>query len=156
MNSAIIRLTSALCLLLLTFGAVDSLVCFKCSTGKCDTLEEETCGAAPPVTGASDAPAATTAAPAGFVEHDDPTTPAGGTKTYQCFTLKGKAKAGGEEMVYKGCTPDSSCAAYTSLLQDDAVCSPCPEEKCNFGNHLTPLTMVFMIFVAFACLFMSQ
>lgn len=140
--------------LLTVIASTDSLTCFKCATGKCDTLEEEVCVAAAPA-------GETTAAPAArFIELDDPpaadAAAAAPAAAFQCVTLTGKAKAGGEELVIRGCSSDGTCKVYEDLVETaGSVCVPCPDDKCNYGEHIKPTAFSLLMFIAVGCIALS-
>ncbi|KAH1011221.1 hypothetical protein HUJ04_000635 [Dendroctonus ponderosae] len=132
---------------------IDWKAMFKQVNSKCDKLEEEVCAPAAPAAGA-----ATTAAPARFIELDDPPSsaaPAAGG-TFQCVTLIGKAKAGGEELTIRGCSPDGTCKLYDALVEAGSQCTPCPEDKCNYGEHISPTAFSLLMFIAIGCIALSH
>lgn len=166
------RLDLVFCMVLLYITTAESFKCMECKTGDCKELKEVECVAAAPKPTTAAAP---TAAPAGEVGGDTDKPPGDGgdppaeggkrliqrqadaakKEKWQCFTLVGKAKAGGKELTIKGCTSDGKC--ISDLVEADGQkCTPCDKEKCNSGEHLKPTTLSFILFTVMTCLVISH
>lgn len=145
------RLDLVFCMVLLFITTAESFKCMECKTGDCKEIKEVECVAAPDAAGdgedAGDAPEARR-----FIQRQDDDAK---KETWQCFTLVGKAKAGGKELTIKGCTIDGKC--ISDLVEADGqTCTPCDKENCNSGEHLKPTTLSFIFFTVMTCLVISH